>query len=422
MAIFNSVLKETGSEERAFKAANAILNKERKMESVFYFSTLDPDRLPYINISRVGSWPRSPWGPIEITEKDIDDIIKNFQEMKRDVVIDFRHGSGGQGKPEEGIAAGWIRHNTVKCALEKRPGGKGVELWALSELTDRSKSYVENKEYQFNSMEFHPDYPNPESGLKQGMTLLANALTNRPFIDGLRPILCSLDIDIDEINPIAMEAIDGNKHKRNPKHSKIKEVNEDMDKLKDLATKLELNPQDDWGDEEYAVAFQGHVESIKLEAKPKEKITLENKEYTKEDVVKMQEELQDQGKTIGELVDTNKLMQAEKTADKLVQDEKILPKERDYVIELAQESDKLLEKFLATREDGSIVKLSKEIGSAFDGNDEDEKKTETVKLQDAVAEKMKKDENLTYGIALQSVISENPELAEQYNEEQLTKE
>jgi hypothetical protein len=82
-------------------------------------------------------------------------------------------------KPGDGISAGWI----TELALREN----GEQLWGLVEWTDRAAGYIENKEYQFVSPSFVRDHTHKD-GRKIGTTLLAAAITNHPFLEGMQAL------------------------------------------------------------------------------------------------------------------------------------------------------------------------------------------------------------------------------------------
>src|SRR3990167_8573326 len=63
-------------------------------------------------------------------------------------------------------------------------------LWAIPYWTKRAVDYIVNGEYRFLSPEFDFAYTNKQ-GKQQGQTVFASALTNRPFLEGMSPVMLS---------------------------------------------------------------------------------------------------------------------------------------------------------------------------------------------------------------------------------------
>ena len=140
-----------------------------------------------IQIIRTGDFEHPFYGDFSITEKDFDDIIRNFDEGSRDVPIDYNHQSLGW-DPEAAKAAGWV------TKVFKKDGG----LWATVEWNDDAVEYIENDEYRYISPEFEQNARHKETGEKLGTCLYAAALTNRPFLEGMAPVALAEGLDIPE--------------------------------------------------------------------------------------------------------------------------------------------------------------------------------------------------------------------------------
>ncbi len=105
-------------------------------------------------------------------------ILKAFADSNTDLVIDYEHQSlSGSEAP----AAGWIKELVDK-------GSEG--LWAKVQWTDRAKEYLRNREYRYLS-------PVVLVRKKDGraVQLLGAALTNLPAIDGMAPVVNSMQRD-----------------------------------------------------------------------------------------------------------------------------------------------------------------------------------------------------------------------------------
>jgi len=136
----------------------------------------------WAQVLRVGHFSHPSYGEFEVTTETLQNMVANFQSGVRPkaptrLVVDYDHGN------LTGKAAGWI------TALEVRAGG--TELWAQVEWTDEAAELIRRKEYQFTSAEFASEYVDKETGETRGATLLAFAITNRPFVEGMQPLALS---------------------------------------------------------------------------------------------------------------------------------------------------------------------------------------------------------------------------------------
>ena len=189
--VWNSVFKDTGSEERAFKAAASVVKKrEEKAASERRFTIAMPapsllgdgGKLARGEIIRVGSWVYGG-EEMDITPEMLAQAKKNWDGHKRDVMLDYNHGSRLGKTPEEQKRAG----DMVDLELGEAEDGAAA-LFGKFEPTEDAAKYLEKGEYKYLSAEFDEDYFHPEDKDFIGMYLQAVALTNRPFIEGMAPI------------------------------------------------------------------------------------------------------------------------------------------------------------------------------------------------------------------------------------------
>lgn len=164
------------------------MGKNKKLGFVFPLSGMvfkDDGVTAPTQVLMTGEWTSSKYGKIQITESDLDTMIKNFQDNNaQELCVDYQHMSSDD-DPEKAIASGWMRKLFKKNNEEE----DRVELWAETEWTGPAAERIKNKEYRYISPEFMSDYKNPDTGKKQGATLLAAALTNRPFLKGMSPVV-----------------------------------------------------------------------------------------------------------------------------------------------------------------------------------------------------------------------------------------
>jgi len=142
----------------------------------------NPDRVELVSeiqIMRTGSWNHPLYGKFTIKDEDMDLFVKHFYENVRgvDLAVDQEHVPGGG-------AAGWFKD------VFKR----GNTLWAKIAWTPLGAQLIKDKVYRYFSPEFDFDYKDPETGQKYRCVLYGGALTNRPFIKGMEPIMLSEDV------------------------------------------------------------------------------------------------------------------------------------------------------------------------------------------------------------------------------------
>lgn len=130
-----------------------------------------------IEILKTGSWDTPNHGKFTVTEQDLDEYVKHFNDKVRaGVPIDIEHRKRGD------EAFGWIEGVTKA----------GDGLWATVKWTKSGASLLADRAYKYFSPEFYPKgYTDPETGKKYDNVLLAGALTNRPLFKSLTPIVAS---------------------------------------------------------------------------------------------------------------------------------------------------------------------------------------------------------------------------------------
>jgi len=137
----------------------------------------------WIQIARTGSFTSNRYGEFSITREDLSQMLSNFRSITpkapTELPVDFDHLSMAPARPGDGIAAGWMKQ------LELRANGD--ELWAEVEWTPQGAERIEKKEYRFVSPSFVKDHTHKD-GRKIGTTLLAAAITNHPFLEGMKAV------------------------------------------------------------------------------------------------------------------------------------------------------------------------------------------------------------------------------------------
>lgn len=140
-------------------------------------------RRSWIQLAKVGTFHSNRYGKFSITKDDLSQMLRNFNEVTpkppTELPIDYDHLSMDPKKPGDGIAAGWMKQ------LELREDGE--ELWAEVEWTEPGAERIEKGEYRFISPSFVKDHTHKD-GRKIGTTLLAAAITNHPFLEGMQAL------------------------------------------------------------------------------------------------------------------------------------------------------------------------------------------------------------------------------------------
>lgn len=119
-----------------------------------------------------------------VTEKGIDDMVRNLAEERTPIMID---GASGISEAHESVwssvarAVGWC-YVGVK-ALHK----DGAHIWLFGEVHPEVYEQIERGELKYGSIAFMEADVHRYTGEEIGMHLISYALTNRPYIDGLLP-------------------------------------------------------------------------------------------------------------------------------------------------------------------------------------------------------------------------------------------
>ena len=134
-----------------------------------------------IQLLRVGKFHHPKYGVFEITSDILATMVRNFKEVKpkppTELVVDYEHQST---IPDIiATAAGWVEDVYIKA--------KG--LFAKVRWTDEAAELIKADKYRFISPQFDLNDSDKETGKEIGACLLSVALTNRPFLDGMIPVV-----------------------------------------------------------------------------------------------------------------------------------------------------------------------------------------------------------------------------------------
>jgi len=205
--VFNSTLDKTKDEEQARIAGwGAVKSSYEKQGEEWVRKASDDQTLRWLSlvgveppdetnesvvqVFRTGKFKHPLYGTFVITDADLDCMEANFKASRpktpTELVVDYEHMSaiGNQIAP----AAGWVK------GLIRKAG----ELLAKVSWTGKAAGMIKANEYRYISPEWHMHYKDKESGRDIGPTLLSMALTNRPFIEGMQPIMLSEDMMLAE--------------------------------------------------------------------------------------------------------------------------------------------------------------------------------------------------------------------------------
>ncbi len=128
----------------------------------------------WVQLLKTGTFTDPRYGKFVITDKMLSEMVVNFKNKVRqiDPAIDFKHESDAE-------AAAWM------LDLEVRSGG----LWAKPDWTGAGQKALSEKTYRYLSADFNQNYKDNEAGKNHGCVLLGAALTNRPVIKGMQPVI-----------------------------------------------------------------------------------------------------------------------------------------------------------------------------------------------------------------------------------------
>lgn len=131
-----------------------------------------------IPVGRIGKWKHPRYGPIEMSQRTFDEMIRNFRSkaIGRDPFIRIGHDKADDPTFGGAKAEGWITDLVQE----------GDVLYALADPTNPDVAeMVRSKKYRYSSPEYQENYIDKETGSNVGTVLLALSLTNEPFLTRL---------------------------------------------------------------------------------------------------------------------------------------------------------------------------------------------------------------------------------------------
>lgn len=131
-----------------------------------------------VQVLRVGEWKHPRYGKFEVTLDNIKELIASFDKRLslNEFAVDQEH------HPEKG-AAGWFKRLFTK--------NDGNELWAVVEWTTDGAKLIKDKVFRYLSIDFFREWTDPETHAKYENVLNGAALTNRPFVSNMAPVVLS---------------------------------------------------------------------------------------------------------------------------------------------------------------------------------------------------------------------------------------
>lgn len=135
----------------------------------------DPDTdTSRVQLLRAGKFKHPMWGTMDFNAALFSALTDNYHGGARgiEIAIDVDH-DGGE-------AQGWFR--------DVMPAEDMSGLWADVEWTSAGRAKVADRLYRYMSVEYDPEYVD-DQGTERGPTLLGAALTNRPFVKGMAPVM-----------------------------------------------------------------------------------------------------------------------------------------------------------------------------------------------------------------------------------------
>lgn len=160
-------------------ASHYLLNELRiDLQSLSLNSEKASEESPWVPVVITGDWKGHPDGRQVVTKADLESILQNFNEQKKngiDLVIDYEHASLFTFYAP---AAGWI----TEMKLE------GEKLFVKIKWTPKALEHIKNDEYRYLSPVIQWYSQHKKEGFETGTKLHSVALTNKPFMEELDAI------------------------------------------------------------------------------------------------------------------------------------------------------------------------------------------------------------------------------------------
>jgi len=385
-----------------------------------------------IQVLPAGEFMTMPYGPMQITPEVFDVMIANFTAgVRAGVPVDTDH-DGGE-------ANGWFSE-----LINKGDAG----MWAKVDWNSLGKERLADKRYKFFSPEWSFDFVDPLNSTHHGAALIAGSLTNRPLFRTMERLVANetgkSGSDLTNKNPIVI--LLGSNTNMNNKDILAKPVAErSVEEFEFLKNATDLNDEEKVQVEKEVADKAAADEAAQKEADVNaEKAKEEAEAQSKIDEAKANEEKvrqEEEAKTAAEkkdlvtikaseLVELNKIKIAHDKAltqlrqvatEKEITETfvanakggKIYPAQKDGVIAFAMTCNDAQKKaFYDILKALPEIKVAGEIGDADKSHLTAQEEVNKLKV-----EKMKANDKLNAGQALQEVLRDNTALAKRYQEE-----
>lgn len=310
-----------------------------------------------LELLKVGEFDSKSHGKFSITSEQLIQAKENFdknvyrltdQDGKPQLPLNFAHDKGRE-------AAGWIK--------ELELNDDNTILIGKITLTPVGREKVENKEFAFASAEFSFEHHDPELKRKFNNVLTGAALTNIPFIRGLKSIQLT-EFNMEEILRLIMGLTDEEKVIL-------------LEKLRSMITPATVNNAND-----------------------------EDKKFSDKDKQPSKREIE-----LAEKVET---ITRELKFTELLAENKVVPAQKEAY--LKNDIEAMIEK--ASKEPLNFSQKSSSKGKKEDKDKDKEKIDTRDKAEDRVielSEKMcKEDKSMSFSNAMSTVLKENKDLNDLY--------
>jgi len=129
-----------------------------------------------VQLLKVGTFTDPRYGKFSVTTKMLGEMVSNFKKGIRGLkpAIDFKHESDAE-------AAAWMKDLFLKDG--------GNTLWCVPDWTGEGQRKLSDRVYGYLSADFSQNYRDNEKGELHGCVLLGAALTNRPVIKNMKPVI-----------------------------------------------------------------------------------------------------------------------------------------------------------------------------------------------------------------------------------------
>lgn len=321
--------------------------------------------IKWVELIRKGKFNHAFYGKFDINEDVLRQFKLNFDRRARrvDIAIDYFHESGAE-------AAGWVKEIELK--------ENDTKLFAKIEWTEKAKEKILGKEIRYISAEFDLDYTDSETGEEFGATLYGAGITNRPHVKDMQPIFS------EEIN----------KHQK--KDINMVDFNQILESVGELTEdeKLQL------GEKLGFTTKTSDVDAKKL-------AEIEDAKKLAEKAVKAKDtDIKKLSDTVTKLTDTVKELSEENAKkDKTVEFNTMLT--NGSVCEAQRAA--FMEGNLAEFAKNAVSGINLQGTGSGQSEEEDEANVASNKFTEA-AEKLVKDEGISFTEAAKRVTDENPSL------------